>query len=274
MCIRDRSLDEDGNASMRYERGPTYQINTDPETLAAKKNKESDPFKIDLVLSPINHFIEIKEVKAPAKYSPKLNVMLQQQISPTDITQIFAGSYIMDLYRLSLFVGSLDSSFDFSPKLPEDPIKVGDTWLNTVSYQPQKTGAGPQTMVQRLDMKYRYDGQKTVNNKKVERISATLSMDSELTSFINSQYGMSASESPIKGMRLTFKSDVTFDLEPKTFKTLRGQALSNGTVKLDWKGEEGTFAERKWTGESNFVLAGTKIVKVPSSGGGRQSRAR
>ncbi|MCC7101973.1 MAG: hypothetical protein IT206_02705 [Fimbriimonadaceae bacterium] len=259
------SLDGDGNASMRYDRGPTYRLDNDEETLAIKKVKESDAFKLDLILTPINQFIEVKEVKPPK--AAKLNVMLAQQASPTTITQILAGQYIMDLYRLSLFVGSLDSAFDFSPKLPDDPVKIGDTWLTTVSYQPQKTSSSGQTMVQRLDMKYRYDGQVSVNGKKVERVSASLSLDSELTSFINSQYGMSAGDSPIKGLRITFKSDITFDLEPKTFKTLRGQALSSGTVKLDWKGEEGTFAERKWTGESHFALSGTKIVKVASPGG-------
>ena len=66
-----KSLDEDGNASMRYERGPTYRIDSDSENLGTKKVKESDPFKLDMILSPINHFIEVKEVKAPTKPAPK-----------------------------------------------------------------------------------------------------------------------------------------------------------------------------------------------------------
>lgn len=271
------SIDPDGNASMRYDRGPTYRIDQDFANGTNKRVKESDALKYDIILTPINHFIEAKEVKPAtkpgAKPTAKFFRPVQGMPGGIQLTDILAGQYISDLYRLSLFVGSLDSSFDFSPKLPEEPIKVGDTWLATVSYQPQKLSGTNRQQVQRLDMTYRYDGPMTVNNKKIERISATLGLDNDLVPFINQTYGMSTSESPLKSFRLKFDSKLTFDLEPKTFKTLRGQAISNGLVVVQLKGEDGNYGERKITGESNFVLLGSKIIPVKPAAGGARPRS-
>lgn len=276
-----KSVDEDGNAMLRYERTPMYQIDTQDESLGTKRTKVDDATKLELTLTPINQFIEVKEIKPPKPAAkpgqkPQTLRVMSPQVSGTALTNILAGQYMFDLYRLAMFVGSLDSSFDFSPKLPEDAVKVGDTWLSTVSYQPQKMSGSNRTQVQRLDMRYKYEGPMMVNGKPIERISATLGLDTDMTSFVNEQYGMSASDSPIKSLKMKFDSKITFDLQPKTFKTIRGQALSTGGIILAMKGEEGNFAERRLTGDSRFTLLGTKMAatKPAPSGGTRPRHSR
>lgn len=261
------ALDADGNATMRYERGPTVRIDGAYGSTPERRVRESDGFKMDLVVTPINEFIKAEEVKPPAKPAPrKTNTLraMMQQGPGQQITDQLMGQYIMDLYRLSLFVGSFESSFDFTPKFLDSPIRVGRTWRSTISYQPQRLAGTNRQAVQRLDMVYRYDGPMTVNGKPIQRVSATLGLDTDMAPFIAQTYGIPANQNPFRAMRMKFDSKLTFDLDPKTFKTIRARSDSTGNILVETKAD-GVIAERRLTGESNFQLVSTRMATAPAT---------
>ncbi len=274
-------IDMDGNATMVYERGKTVRIDGEYAERPERRVAESEGFKFELIVSPINEFVGMKQIKDPpkpgAKPAPRnqtLRLLQEGGMSGTQMTDALVGQFISDLYRLSLFVGSLDSSFDFNPKLPEDPIKVGDTWKTTMSYQPQRLAGTNRQVVQRLDMTYKYVGPATVNGKKVERITADLGLDNDMVSYVNQTYGIPPAQSPFRALRMQFDSKIVFNLDPVNFKTLSAQALSKGSIRLEMKSETAPIAERRIHGESNFRLVGSKVVPPkpaprPAAGGNR-----
>lgn len=264
---RTRSVDEDGIADLRYERGPTFRIDGAFGEQGGRRVLEAEGFTFDMKVTPINEILDFKEVKpptrtpAPRTSNQSIRMMAQDQMSGRELTDIVAGQYIQDLNRLALFIGNFDSSFDFAPKFEDDPKKPGDTWLYTVSYQPQRLSGTGRTAVQRLDMRYRYDGPMTVNGKQIERVSATIRLDNDMAGFVAQSFGIPAAQNPFQSLRLQYNSDFTFDLEPKSFKILRAQALSRGSVITRLRGVEGNAAERRMTGESTLTLVGSRIER-------------
>ncbi len=134
-------LKPDGIAVLRYQRPIMHEIEGETADSPPKDNVVKLNMDFRLTMSPINEVLEMKDLnekatKPPAKDSSSL-VMLRgarRQVSMQEIV----GQFVQEMYRLSLFAGSFDSSLDLAPKTPFDAVKVGDSWKRTVGYQPQK----------------------------------------------------------------------------------------------------------------------------------------
>lgn len=262
-----QSVDEDGNVQVVYDRPKTIAITgeygDEPERRVAE---QGGGFKLDVRLSPINELIGMKEIKPPAKPAPKGKPSNRQQFlrllrsAPQDqITNVLAGQYIGELYRIALMVGSLDSTMDFAPKLDYKPVSVGSTWKKTVGYSPQKlSGAGAKQAVQRLDYVYTYEGVVDVNGKKVHRVTAKLSLDTDMWPFVLQQFGLKPADTPFRSLKLNFKSDLSFDLDLKTFHTLSGEAKSGGASALEMKSGSTPSEEQRFTGSTTLKLLSIK----------------
>lgn len=252
-----KSVDADGNAQLVYERPKMVFIQgafgDEEEVRRVEKGGEA---KVDAKVTTINEIIDIKEIKPPAKpgAKPKLLLMRPGAIQQTDA---IAGQFLADIYRLSLMVGSLDSSMDFAPKLPFMPVKPGATWKKTVGYSPQKLNGSAKSAVQRLDYVYTYDGLVDVNGKKFQRISATLNLDTDMAEYINQLYGLKPSESGLKSLKTKFESKIRFDLDPVTFRTVLARSESKGSTNLEVTFSSAPLEEQKFFGESEL-----KLVKV------------
>lgn len=251
------SVDEDGNASMRYIRPATYRIDGENGEMPETRVKEEGELKFDIVATPINELLSAKIVKPPAKPGAKptrtLN-MMQEGPGGTTITDILMGNVIGELYRMALNVGSLDSSFEFSPKLPEEEVKPGDTWAYTLSYAPQKLAGSNKQANQRLDVTYVYEGVKTgAGNKPVHRITASLKLDNDMVSYVNGNFGLSDKDSPFKALKVKYDLKYRYDLDLKTCSTIYAESNSTGTIVTEFKGETEPIAERKITGTSTLT---------------------
>jgi hypothetical protein len=134
---------------------------------------------------------------------------------------------IEELQRLAMFVGDLNSSLDFAPKLPFDEVVPGDTWERTVSYQPQKMKSG-KTVNQRLDYTFTFDGVKQWKGIDIHQITATLNLDTDAAPWLNELYGVSDRESDLAKMPLTMDAKIIFRLDMKTGLTLSAFAESKG----------------------------------------------
>ncbi len=122
-----------------------------------------------------------------------------------DIVSQFTG----ELYRLALFIGSMDSALDFNPKLPFEEVKLGEKWKRTVSYQPQGLkGSKGEHAVQRLDMEYSYAGIVERAGTKYHRVNATLALDTDAALFINQAMGMTANQSGLEKLPMKINSTI------------------------------------------------------------------
>lgn len=226
----------DGIVSAIYQR-PSYTEVYGETFDTPERRVTTDPkMKVLLEVTPINEILSIKDLLPPAE--PKKGGKGKAQLhlarsSKVSVQGDILGQFIGEVYRLVLFVGSLDSALDFNPKFDYDAVNVGDTWKKTVSYTPQKLKNSTKSAVQRLDYVYTYKGLMEVNGKKVQRVTATLKMDTDAGEFVNQMMGMKPSESGLKKLSLKVDASIDFDLDPKTFITLRGTAVSKGSVNLE-----------------------------------------
>ncbi|CAN5414799.1 hypothetical protein BH11ARM2_BH11ARM2_15240 [soil metagenome] len=248
-----KSVNPAGIALMEYRR-PNFVV-TEGETFEKppQTKVEKDPDTISLRLSPINEIIDFKVIKAPKKPVKKGKA---NWMTPDGRVQGGVGDFIGEIQRLALFVGSLSSALDFNPKFPLEEVNVGDTWQRTVSYQPQKLkGKSGKQAVQRLDLTYTYEGDKTVNGKKIRRISAKTALDTDLAEFYNQLLESTAAESGLKKMPLKFDATIDFDLDPATGRTLKAVAKSTGSFQLFTTDDADTaLVEQRFKGKTIMSL--------------------
>jgi len=90
----------------------------------AKTRVEKVNMNLLLTLSPINEILNSKDDNVKKQGRDTVQPTFAVAATRQDISlEAFTG----ELHRLALFLGSLDSSLDFSPKLPYDAVKPGDT---------------------------------------------------------------------------------------------------------------------------------------------------
>jgi hypothetical protein len=234
------NLKADGIADVRYKRPAIVQV--DGETMESPTVTKTERLNQNLLLtvSPINEILSVKDEtpKPPGKPGSKTDssqlLLLAKRAAASNWQDGgIVGRFIGELYRLSLFVGALDTSLDFNPKLPFDAVEKGATWKRTVSHQPQSLQSKGKQAVQRLDLTYSYEGIVPVNNVNVQRVQAKLTLKTDLATFINQllkEEGIN--ESGLNAIPMELEQVIDFDLDPKTFHTIRATAVSKGGFKI------------------------------------------
>jgi hypothetical protein len=228
-------LKADGICDLRYKRPVVNQIEGETFDSPPKKTVEKLNWDMVLTVSPINEVLNIKDLTKKPEEKPKggggvfATAHLNRAQDPLgDIL----GQFIGEVFRLALFFGSLDSSLDFAPKFPFDEVKPGDTWKRTVGYSPQKLQGKEKLAVQRLDYTYTYRGMVDSGQRKVHRVTAELELKTDLATFIHQTFQIKPEQTGLKEVPLAFKGTIAFDLDPKTFRTLRADAESQGEFKV------------------------------------------
>lgn len=226
-------LKADGICEMRYKRPSITE--TEGETFDSRPKTKVEKLDWDLLLtvSPINEILNSKDLGKRPETKPKTGGGLRASTPLRPAQDNPISAYLGEVFRLALFVGSLDGSLDFSPKLPFDAVAPGDTWKRTAGYSPQRLqGKGDKLAVQRLDYTYTYRGIVQNGGAPVHRITADLELKTDLAAFIHQVYDLKAETSGLKEIPLTFKATVSYDLDPKTHRTLRVSAQSEGEFKV------------------------------------------
>jgi hypothetical protein len=220
----------DGICEMRYRRPTMTEVQGETYDRPARTHVEKVNILATLTLSPINEILNSKD-ESPKKPGDKT---FADATTPSRADQeVNLEQFIGELQRLALFLGSLDSSLDFSPKLPYDAVNPGDTWKRTVGYTPQKLSGKEKSAVQRLDYVYTYRGITKSSGKDVHRVTADLNVDTDAAPFVNQLLGMKPEQSGLKSVKLQLKATIEFDLDVKTRQTLRADARSTGAIRID-----------------------------------------
>jgi len=254
----------DGIAELRYLRPTMTQIAGETADSGPVSHVEKTNLDFLLTVTPVNDIIDEKDMTPKKKDKPKSGgSLLLRRGTPAAQIQGLIGSYVQEIYRLSLFVGSLDSSLDFSPRLPLDDVSVGDTWKRTVGYSPQKVkGKEGKASVQRLDYTYTYRGIDTWNGKKVYKITSDLNLDSDLATFFNDMFDAKPEETNLKSIPLKLKANVVFYLDAATMHTLEADASTEGGFKVVLTNmAANAVEEQNLKGHSTMKLLG--ISQVP-----------
>lgn len=260
--VEVQSLKTDGIAQILYTRPTMTEIEGETGESAPKEWVMWTNWKMQMDLSPINEILATKDVRTdkekkadeerqkreakkreeasrppegdPSEPPPSIFAMMPNSASPSPAPQAnMIGSFTSEIQRLALFVGSLDSALDLSPKLHVDPVKVGDTWKRTVGYSPQRLGSSGRSAVQRLDYTFEYKGVVDSSAGKVHRVEARLNLDTDAAPFVNQMMRTRPEESGLKSVKLQLKATIQFDLDLKTKRTVYAEARSEGMTAIE-----------------------------------------
>ncbi len=252
-----KQLKPDGIADVIYRRPTIKVIEGETFDSGIKTTTEKINFNYLLTMSPINEVLADKDLNPPKKEkagADKLNLATKSALAKR--AQDFFGVFIEEVQRLSVFIGSLDSSLDFNPKFPFDEVVVGDSWKRTVGFQPQKLkGTDGKQAVQRLDITYTFKGTTKRGPKDVYRIDADLNHETDLSQFLNQLAEVDEEVTGIKRFPLRLKAKVTYDIDPATGKTLGAVAESEGGFELVLTEQENDpLVEQKLKGRTVMSL--------------------
>lgn len=244
-----KEMKADGIALVHYKR-PTVTV-VDGETVDSPPKKTVEKVNMDalLTISPINEVMDVKDLSPQAQKK----TILKRQLGG-----VFA-QFVDGIGEMVLFVGSIDSGLDFAPKLPFEEVQPGATWKRTAGYSPQKlSGKDGKVANQRLDYTYTYQGVVESNGKKVHRVTAELTLDSNVADFVNQMVGSSASQTGVKEIDIKINSKIEFDLDLQTRKTLRALANSTGSAKFVTTTADDPAIEQKLKGRTLLRLIPAK----------------
>jgi len=243
----------DGVAKIHYLRPTVTQIFGETYDAPAKTTVDKLNLNYELTVSPANEIINHADLgKKASKWVGGASAKQQ------DLGE-FLGQFINELFRLSVFAGSMDNALDFAPKFPLGSVKVGDTWKRTVGYQPQKLKGKGEMAIQRIDYTYAYKGLVDSGGNKVVRVTATLAINSDLAAFANQ---LAQTDTGLKEFPLTLASSIDFNLDPKTLKTISANATSQGGFRIvTSESPDEPLEEMKLKGQTSFRLIGSTIVK-------------
>jgi len=221
----------DGIYDFRYKR-PTMNITEGDEKTVEKTN-----FDLMITLSPINEFLEVKDLTPKKADKPGTKGLRAfQPTGPVGQDVVMGGvigQFISEIQRLALFIGSIDTAIDFQPKLDLREVSKGDTWKRTVSYSPQKLASkNNKSVMQRLDYVYTYDGVVDAGGQKVHRVVATLDMKADLLQYIRDNVDLTKATLHFSDISFNLKARIEFDLDLKTGHTLKADAKSEGGFKI------------------------------------------
>ncbi|MFN3683394.1 MAG: hypothetical protein ACK41F_05605 [Fimbriimonadaceae bacterium] len=242
-------LKQDGIAVVRYLR-PTMTI-TEGETVDSAPKTKVEKIDLDatITVSPINELLNIVENKKSG---------LKKTVARRQLTEIL-DAFVSGLGQMVLFIGSIDSSLDFAPKLPFDEVAPGDTWRRTAGYSPQRlAGQEGKSAVQRLDYTYRYDGVVGTGGRKVHRVTAELTVDTDLAEFLHQISGRKPEQTGLKAIPFKLQSKMEFDLDLATRKTLRALATSQGQAQVLTTRRTEPVLEQKMRGRTLLRLLPAK----------------
>jgi hypothetical protein len=224
----------DGIVVGRYKRPTITQIEGETAETPPKTTVEKINWDIELTITPINEIIDQKDMN-PKKTPPKSGGTLRiatNTMSRAGIQGDIVGSFVSELYRLSLFVGGFDSALDFQPKLEDDEVVPGATWRRTVSYSPQKLKGSNKMAMQRLDYVYTYVGVVESEGKKVHRVNATLNSKTDLAAFLRDAAPEDETVLQLKEIPFNLDAKIEYDLDLNTRTTIQANATSTGGFKL------------------------------------------
>lgn len=231
----------DGIFDFRYKRPTMTVIEGETVDEGPKKTIEKSNFDLMITMSPINEFLETKDLapKKPEKDPKKTGgggLRYSTSSSEQDPLMMgggLIGQFVQEVQRLALFIGSIDTAIDFQPKLDFREVSKGDTWKRTISYSPQKLKSkGNKTVMQRLDYVYTYGGVVESAGKKVNRVTAELKMNSDVVQFIKDNYDLSQGGFPFKEITFQLNARIDYDLDLVTGHTLKAEANSEGGFKI------------------------------------------
>ncbi len=253
-----KDLKADGIAIIDYRRPTITQIDGENANRPAKTTVEKVNYIMDLTVSPINEVLDVKDLtpkKADKKDGSRQMFLLMPSGAKFQL-QSLIGQFVNELYRLALNVGSLDSSMEFSPKLPFGAVKEGATWKKTVGYSPQKLkGKDGKSAVQRLDYTYTYKGIVTVNNKKFYRINAALDLKTDLADYFNQLFDMKPEQTHLKSIPMNLTQSIDYDLDMSSRRTMRASSTAEGGFKV-WITDmpDDAYQEQKLHGTTEMYL--------------------
>lgn len=261
-----KALKADGIANVLYLRPTMTVITGETFDSPPKTDVEKVKYNMMLTLSPANEILDVKDLNPPPKAPKKAGGTASMRMfgfGYQPVQAIFIGQFISEIHRLALFAGNFESALDFSPRLPFEKLKVGDTWKRTVGYSPQKLkGKSGKTVNQRLDYTYTYKGIVTVNGKKVQRVVGECGLDTNLAEYVNQLLEMKPEDTGLKSIPLKFKAQIEFDLDVATGKTLQANATSEGgfsIVVTSMPSEP--IQEETFKGRTELRLIGATTVK-------------
>lgn len=214
----------DGSAKIHYKRptitetlGETYD--SGPVTRVKKADMD-----FLFTISPTNEVIEEKRGKTNAHW-----IRPQEGQQEQSGLEDFMDYFMPDFYQLCGFTGSFDWALDIAPKLPLTPVKVGDTWSRTVGYQPQQKSGKKETVIQRVDTTYTYKGTVKEGAKTFVRVTANLKLGGDISAWANK---ITDGAAGLQRMDVKLDANVDFDLDPKTLRTIRATASSEGYLNV------------------------------------------
>lgn len=249
----------DGIFDFRYKRPTMTFVEGETVDHGPKKTVEKSNLDLMVTMSPINEFLETKDlaVKPKPKTGGGLRMFGARAVRRQDDPLMsFLMPFIGEVQRLALFIGSIDSAIDFQPKLNVLEVSKGDTWKRTVSYSPQKLKTkNDKTVMQRLDYVYTYGGVVDSAKGKVHRVTAELKMNSDLVQYLKDNYDLTNSNFAFKEMTFQLEAKIDYDLDLKTGHTLRGVANSSGGFKVvASQYPEDPIVEQKLIGTTKLTL--------------------
>lgn len=251
------SMKSDGICVMRYLRPTMTQIQGETAESLPVTKVEKVNYDFNLTVSPVNEVIEVKENPKPKKPASLLVAGMFGSGQPQ--LQNFIGQFVGEIYRLALFVGTLDASMDFAPPLPIVEVEPGDTWKKTVGFSPQKlSGKSGKVAVQRLDYTYKYIGIVDTGKRKVHRIEGELNLTNDLAEFIHQSFNVKSDQTGLKEIPMTMKAKVSFDLDLKTHQTISGRASAEGGFKIVAVGQSQPVQEEKFKSSVTLNLLSLK----------------
>jgi hypothetical protein len=259
------ALKADGIAVVHYKRPWVDEVTGDTFDAPAKTKRVKSNYDFRLTVSPFNEILEMKDLTPPKKKPPvkkKGTIFGSAAVAPQGSIQGFVGQFISELYRLSLFTGSMESALDFAPRMTFDDVKVGDTWKRTVGYQPQKLkGKDGKQAVQRLDYTYTYKGLVNGDKGKVQRVEAKLTFNTDIAEFVKQLTEATADQIGLEKLPLSLDATIVFDLDPKTRHTLKAEATSVGNFQIFVPNVPDAAYEERMKGHTSMRLVSRAIVK-------------
>ena len=252
----------DGIAVVRYSRPTMTEI--EGETVSSPPVTKVDKVNLDyqLSVSPANEIIDQKDLspKKPIKKDGGNYSLVKTALTAPQLKG-FVAQFVSEIYRLSLFVGGIDSGLDFAPKMPTDTVKLGETWKRTVGFTPQKLrGKDGKMAVQRIDYTYTYRGVVDSNGKKVLRVDAKTEINSDLAQYVLQVFDMKPEDTDLKKALLTMKAGIEFDLDVKTRDTIEARATSEAGFSVYLTKFEDPIEEIKMKGHSTMSLVKREVV--------------
>jgi hypothetical protein len=256
----------DGIAVMHYERPSMTEITG--ETVNAGPVAKTTKVDLDYLLSvsPVNQILEEKDVSKSPNRPSEIGGKAIQLRNRQDARSFFAP-FISDIHRLALFIGGVEDSLDFAPKLPLHSVKVGDIWKATVGFQPQKLkGSDAKSAVQRLDYAYTYLGPIEKDGKKYLRVEGKLDFSTDLAEFFKQLLGSQATETNVAKVPLHFTATIDFDLDPSTHDTIRAVGVTEGGYQIYLTNDpDNAMEEERFKGKTTMELTGKKFVAGKTS---------